>query len=152
MHTIALLSGTPFSFRRGNITLPKFWETRTRAVRMGENNKPQCMPPCSSRMTKSPIDYLYMCLYIVALDTPTICDILSLFIPIPYRTLINNSFVAPTFFSLSLEWNIGKLYLSIFPLFNKLNNIWCSFLSIFVCIGLSLINNCDCWFPINIIS
>ena len=151
MHTIALLSGTPFSFRRGNITLPKLWETRTRAIRMGENNNPQVLLPCSSRITKSPTRYLYMCLYIVALDTPTICDILSLFIPSPYRILITNSFVAPTFFRLSLEWNICILNLSIFPSFNKLNKVWCSLISIFIRVGLSLINYCYSWFPIYII-
>ena len=108
----------------------------------------------SSRIAKSPnTSYLWMCLYTVALDTPTISAILLPLIPNPYKVLIRSSFPHPTFILLSLlKRNICIFYLSFFPCFNELNNVWCSFFSIFSRVRFPFIYYSNCWFPINLCS
>ena len=107
----------------------------------------------SSRIAKSPnTSYLWMCLYTVALDTPTISAIFPPLIPNPYRVLIRSSLPQPTFLLLSLlERNICIFYLSFFPCFNELNNVWCSFFPI-QSIRFSFIYYSDCRFTINLCS
>lgn len=98
-----------------------------------------------------PSGYLRICLYTVALETPTNLDMLSPLIPMPYKALMNISFPQLTFFLLSLERNIiVSLFLSTFPSFNEDNLVWSSFLTLIIGIWFSFLNHTNCWLSIYI--
>ena len=99
-----------------------------------------------------PLHYLLICLYTVALDTPTILLIFSLFTPNPYRVLIISSLGHPTLVYFLLEWDFCILFNSSFPFLYKFNNKWCSFLTFFIFIWFSSIYKSNNRNSINIVS